>query len=247
LRTIYSRAWPAPVLLFFYTIDIILNKILITIQGRTLILYYQIKQGLERKGSGWANYIQVLPSSELARFNLKGLTAEMFCVNISDMVNIRGLYSGQVENERQIPVAKWEINYDEFLQLKSSVATQLSHQQIVSLLASMPGYIQETDGQYIEFEERVVSHELGGNAIDSGYRLTIMTEEIAGDISTHAYYYLDTHTPEGWQDSPPPPADYDPIRIALTNKLQAIREAGIEITQINDETDYAIVPNKKSN
>jgi hypothetical protein len=217
-----------------------LNKILITIQGRTLILHYQIKQGLERKGSGWANYIQVLPSSELARFNLKGLTPEMFCMNISDMVNIRGLYSGQVENERQLAVAKWEINYDEFLQLKSSVATQLSHPQIVSLLASMPGYIQETDNQYIEFEERVVSHELDGNATYSGYRLPLMTEEVEGDITTRAYYYLDNHTPEGWQDSLPPPADYEPIQAALANRLQGIRDAGVQITTVSDETDYAI-------
>jgi hypothetical protein len=217
-----------------------LNKILITIQGRTLILTYQIKQGLERKGSGWANYIQVLPSAELARFNLKGLTPEMFCVNISDMVNIRGLYSGQVENERQQAVAKWALNYDEFLQLRSSVATQLSHQQLVNLLASMPGYIQETDGQYIEFEERVVPHERDGNTTCSGYRLTLMTEEIEGDISTRAYYYLDTCKSEGWQETLPPQQDYEPIQIALAKTLQHISDAGVRITAVNDETDYAI-------
>lgn len=217
-----------------------MNKILITIQGRTLILSYQIKRGLERKDTGPANYIQVLPSAELARYNLKGLTPEMFCVNISDMVNIRGLYSGQVENERQQTVAKWALNYDEFLQLKRSVATQLSHQQLVNLLAPMPGYVQETDGQYIEFEERVVPHETGENAVYSGYRLTLMTEEIEGDISTQAYYYLDTCNREGWQETLPPQTDYETIQIALANKLQRIRDAGVRITTVSDETDYAI-------
>ena len=107
-------------------------------------MHYQVKQGQERKGTGWANYIQVFPSAELSRFNLKGLTPEMFCVNISDMVNIRGMYSGQVENEKQIPVAKWEINYDEYLQLKNTVTSRLSHKQIVNLLAAMSGYVGES-------------------------------------------------------------------------------------------------------
>ena len=116
-----------------------MNKILITIQGRTLILYYQIKRSLAHKSTGSANYIHVLPSAELTRFNLKGLTPEMFCVNIADMVNIRGLYTGQVENERQISVAKWEINYEEYLQIKNTLSSQLSHQKLVNLLAAMPG------------------------------------------------------------------------------------------------------------
>ena len=217
-----------------------MNKILITIQGRTLILYYQIKLGLERKGDGWSNYIEVLPTSELTRFNLKGLTPEMFCVNISDMVNIRSLYRGQVENERQIDVAKWELNYDEFLQLKSGVNTQLTHKQIVKILSSMPGYLQETDSQYIDFEERVVPHKTGADTAFSGYRLSIMTEDIEGHISSSAYYYLDTHKPEGWQDTPPPQSDYELVKIALTNKLQRIREAGVQILSLNDETDYAV-------
>jgi hypothetical protein len=224
----------------------ILNKILVTIQGRTLILTYQIKRGLERKDTGRANYIQILPSAELARYNLKGLTPEMFCVNISDMVNIRGLYSGQVENERQQAVAKWALNYDEFLQLRSSVATQLNHQQLVNLLASTPGYIHESDGQYIEFEERVVPHETGENATYSGYRLTLMTEEIEGDISTRAYYYLDTCNSEGWQETLPPPQAYEPIQIALANRIQSIRNAGVRLTTVSDETDYAIRADQES-
>lgn len=222
-----------------------LNKILITIQGRTLILYYQIKQGMERKGSGWTHYIQVIPSSDLARFNLKGLTPDMFCVNIADMVNIRSLYSGQVENERQVPVAKWEMNYEEYLQLKYSMLTQLTHQQIVGLIETIPGYVQETDNQYIEFEERVVSHETGGHSSYSGYRLTLMTEELEDTITTQAYYYLDTCTAKGWLECPPTAADYASIREAVTKKLEAIADAGINISQISDETDYAIVPDEK--
>jgi hypothetical protein len=217
-----------------------LKKILITIQGKTLILHYQVKHGLVRKGSGWASYIEVLPSSELARFDLKGLTPEMFCVNISDMVNIRGLLSGQVENERQVPVARWEINHDEYLDATSTQEAKLTHPQIVNLLASLPGYIQETDNQFIDFEENVIPHETGGPATFSGYRLTIVTEDIDDKVAPYAYYNLDTLTPEGWQGYPPPQADYEPIRTALENQLQSIREAGVQLTQVDDETDYAI-------
>lgn len=217
-----------------------MKKILITIQGKTLILHYQVKHGLVRKGSGWATYIQVLPSSELTRFDLKGLTPEMFCVNISDMVNIRALFSGQVENERQVPVARWDMNYEDYLHATSALAAKLTHLQIVDLLASLPGYIQETDNQFIDFEERVIPHKTGEHATFSGYRLTIVTEDIEDKVAPYAYYNLDTHTPEGWQGYPPPQADYEPIRIALANKLQAIREAGVPITQVDDETDYAI-------
>jgi hypothetical protein len=217
-----------------------LKKILITIQGKTLILHYQVKPGLVRKGSGWASYIQVLPSAELARFDLKGLTPEMFCVNISDMANIRGLFSGQVENERQVTVARWEINHEDYLQAISTQAAKLTHLQIVDLLASLPGYLQETDNQFIDFEESVVPHETGEPGTFSGYRLTIVTEDIEDKIAPYAYYNLDTHTPEGWQGYPPPQADYAPIRAALENKLQAIRESGVPLTQVDDETDYAI-------
>jgi hypothetical protein len=218
-----------------------LNKILITIQGRTLILHYQIQQVPAHNGAGRTNYIQVMPSAELSRFNLKGLTPEMFCINIADMVNIRSMYSGQVENERQIPVAKWSLNYEEFLQIKSSPVTQLTHKQIVKLLVSLPGYVQETDDQYIDFEERIVPHQTGDHTSFSGYRLTIMTEEIDGNIASHAYYYLDTCTPAGWQDIHPPKADHEAVRVALENKLQGIRECGVQLTQVKDETDYAIV------
>jgi len=213
-----------------------LNKILITIQGRTLILYYQVKRGSARN-----NYIEVSPSDELAKFDLKGLTPEMFCVNIADMVNIRGMFSGQVENERQIPVARWSMNREEYMQAASAPAENLTHLQIVDLLASVPGYIQETDNQYIDFEERVVPHETAGQSAFSGYRLTLATEEIEGSVSTYAYYSLDTRTPQGWQGTPPPQADFQAIRTALERKLQEIRDAGVQIVKAYDETDYALV------
>lgn len=217
-----------------------MKKILVTIQGKTLILHYQVKHGLVRKGSGWASYIQVLPSAELARFDLKGLTPEMFCVNISDMVNIRGLFSGQVENERQVPVARWETNHEDYLHATSNLAAKLTHRQVVDLLASLPDYLQETDDQFIDFEENVVPREAGEPAAFSGYRLTVVTEDIEDKAAPYAYYNLDTHTPEGWQGYPPPQADYEPIRTALASKLQAIGEAGVPLTQVDDETDYAI-------
>jgi len=224
-----------------------LNKLLITIQSRTLILYYQIRQKPADMGGSRAQYIAVLPSAELDRFNLKGLTPEMFCVNIADMVNIRGLYSGQVENERQVPVAKWEMNYDEYLELKNNAATPLTHSEIVNLLAALPGYVQETDDQYIEFEERVVPHQTGDHTTFSGYRLSVMTEEIEDQITTSAFYYLDTCTAAGWQGYPPPRADFEAIQIALKHTLDAISAAGVDLLQVSDETDYAIVGDGQSN
>jgi hypothetical protein len=218
-----------------------LNKILITIQGRTLILYYQVKHGLAPRGAGRTGYIEVLPSDELAKFDLKGLTPEMFCVNISDMVNIRGLFAGQVENERQIPVARWVLNHEEYyLQMTSAPVQNLTHLQIVGLLAPLPGYVQETGDQYIDFEENVVPHRDGERTTFSGYRLSIATEDIEGNVSSSAYYSLDTRTPQGWQGTPPPQADYETIRIALANKLQAIRDAGVQLVEVYDETDYAL-------
>ena len=206
-----------------------------------MILYYQIRQRIAEKGSLRAQYIAVLPAPELDRFNLKGLTPEMFCVNIADMVNLRGQYSGQVENERQIPVAKWHMDYDEFLQLKNTVAAPLTHDITVGLLAPLDGYLAESDNQYIEFEERVICRETGIETTGSGYRLTIMTEEIEDEVNTSAFYYLDTFDNSGWLGYPPAQAELDTIQSALNNKIEAIREAGVDLVQIFDETDYAIV------
>lgn len=218
-----------------------MNKLLITIQGRTLILYYQIRRRVADNGALGAQYIAVLPAPELDRFNLKGLTPEMFCVNIADMVNIRGQYSGQVENERQLPVAKWHMDYDEFLQLKNTITVPLTHAMTVSLLASLDGYMAEADNQYIEFEERVIYRKTGDGTTGSGYRLTIMTEEIEDEVNTSAFYYLDTFDSSGWSGYPPPHVELDTIQSALNNKLEAIRLAGVALAQVSDETDYAIV------
>lgn len=209
-------------------------------QGKTLILQYQVRPALVRNGSGWTSYISVLPCAELSRFDLKGLSPEMFCVNISDMVNIRGQFSGIVENERQLPVARWEMNRDDYLAATGRLAAKLSHPQIVGLLASLPGYIQEADGQFIDFEEYVVPHPGTEDNASSGYRLTIVTDDIGDKLAPYAHYSLDVHTPPGWQGCPPPPAHHEAVRNALANKLQAIDEAGVQLTQLYDETDYAI-------
>jgi hypothetical protein len=211
------------------------KKILITIQGKTLILQYQVKPGLMRKGVGWMPYIQVLPSWELARFNLRGLTADMFCVNISDMVNVRGLLSGVVENERQQPVARWEIDQDDY---RNALSIRLTHAHIVDLLAGLPGYVEEVDEEFVEFEARVVPYAAGGTA--SGYRLTIVTQDIGDKVAPYAYYHLDTHNADGWQGYPPPVAQREIIRDALAGQLQAIGDAGVQLTHVYDATDYAI-------
>ena len=217
-----------------------MKKILISIQGKTLILQYQVRPALVRNGAGWTSYISVLPSAELSRFDLKGLTPEMFCVNLSDMVNIRALYSGIVENERQIPVARWSMNQDDYHNAISKESAKLTHLQIVSLLAALPGYAQESDGQFIDFEESVIPHAAAENSEASGYRITVVTDDIGDKIAPYAYYSLDVHTAEGWQGYPPPPEDQESVRDALTNKLQAIRDAGVQLTQVYDETDYAL-------
>ncbi len=222
--------------------EINLKKIVVTIEGKTVILQYQVKPGSARKGLGWETYIEVLPSPELSRFNLRGLTPETFCVNISDMVNVRGLFSSAVENEQQIPVARWKMNHDDYLKAISNLKVKLSHLQMVNLLESLPGFVQEADSQFIDFEERVVphAHEEQPEAITySGYRLTIVTDDMGDKLAPYAFYNLDTHTAEEWQGYPPPPAHHETVRMALETKLQLIGEAGVPVTQIYDETDYA--------
>lgn len=217
-----------------------MKKILISIQGKTLILHYQVRQAPPRSGSGRANYIAVLPSTELSRFNLKGLTPDMFCVNISDAANNRGLLSGTVENEQQIAVARWEIDEEDYRQAISDSAVHLTHLQIVNLLESLPQYVQQADGQFIDFEARVVPHADGGTAAFSGFRLTIVTEDIGDKTAPYAYFNLDVHTADEWQGYPPPQADFEPVKAALAGTLQAISAAGVRLTQVYDESDYAI-------
>lgn len=220
--------------------EFIVNKILITIQGRNLILYYQIKQSLPSIEATLARYLHVSPTAELANFDLKGLTPEMFCVNIADMVNIQHLFEGQVENERQIPVARWKLNREEYLQAIHAPLKNLPHEKIVTLLAPLPGYQRETGNQYIDFEEQVVVHQTSESEHVGGYRLTIATEDVEGHFSTDAYYSLDTYTSQEWQNIPPPQKDHERIRDALNNTLQVIRNSGVEIGRVYDETDYVL-------
>lgn len=221
-------------------LHIILNKILITIQGKTLILYYRINRGLTRKNTALPVYIEVLPSDELSRFNLRGLSPEMFCVNIADMVNMRGLFAGVVENERQEPVARWTMSEEEYRELTSLPVAKLTHPQLVSLLSSFNEYVQETDHQYIDFEADIISHSKGEQIVYSGYRLTLVTENFEGEISSYAYFNLDTRTAEGWQGILPPQTDHKAILSALDKQLQAIRKIGVQLAKVHDETDYAL-------
>lgn len=190
-----------------------------------------------RQGVGWTPYIEVLPVAELSRFNLRGLTPEMFCVNISDMVNVRGLLSGVVENELQLPVARWEINQDDY---QRAINIKLTHTQILDLLISLPAYVEEVDDEFIEFEERVIQNTLADEPTSFGYRLTIVTADIGDKIAPYAYYNLDTHTEDSWQGYPAPVNQHELIRNALATQLQAISDAGVQLTQVYDATDYAV-------
>ena len=205
-----------------------------------MILTYQAKHGLARRNASLPAYIEVLPSDELARFDLKGLTPEMFCVNIADMVNGRGMFSGEVENEKQVVIARWSMNKEEYLEASRIPLSKLTHMQIASLLALFPAYIQEMDNHYIDFAERVVPHASLEHNRYSGYRFTIVTEEIEDDISSYAYYTLDTCVNDTWQDNLPPQTDFVAIRNAVDKLLQAIHEAGVQLSEVRDETDYAV-------
>jgi hypothetical protein len=218
-----------------------LNKILVTIQGKTLILYYQIKFALSHANLKLSAYIYILPPDDLSRFDLKGLTPEMFCVNIADMVNMRGVFRGKVENEKQMPVARWEMNREEYLEASRQPLANLTHLQIVQILANMPDYVRESDDQYIDFEECIITHTDVNNSVCSGYQLTIMTENIDGDIQSRAYFKLNKYSEGKWLESIPASTDFAAIHSAVNKKLQAIMEAGVKISSVQDETDYALI------
>ena len=138
------------------------------------------------------------------------------------MVNMRGLYSGVVENERQLPVARWSMNRDEYLEVTKAQAKKLTHQQIVALLSLLPNFARETENHYIDFEECVISHINEDKPTHSGYRLTIVTEETETGINSYAYFTFDSYTPEGWQGTLPPQLDYPALHLALNSKFQSI-------------------------
>ena len=214
-----------------------MQKILIYIQGNTLILTYQVKSGLVRNGSGWEPYIQVQPSPELSRFDLRGLTPDMFCTNIADTVNVRGKLSGIVENEQQLPVAQWKIDRGDYRQALS--ACTLNHRQIVALLEMLPDYVTESDDEFIEFESVLAPRT--NKAYASGYRLTVVTQNIGERIAPYASYNLDTFADGAWQAIAPPAVDHADLRALVEIRLNSIIDAGVPLTQVYDATDYSQV------
>ncbi|MHB8849201.1 MAG: hypothetical protein ACYC43_12280 [Burkholderiales bacterium] len=211
-----------------------MQKILVRIQSNTLILTYQVKSGLVRKGSGWEPYIQVLSSSELSRFDLRGLSPDMFCTNIADTVNVRGKLSGVVENEQQLPVAHWKIDREDYRQTLSTCT--LNHRQMVALLDSLPDYVSESDEEFIEFETVLAPR--NGNSFSGGYRLTVVTRNIGARIAPYAIYNLDTFKDGEWQAIAPPAEDQADLRALLDIRLNSIIDTGVPLTQADDVTDY---------
>lgn len=214
------------------------QKILVHIQGNTLILTYQVKSGLVRKGAGWEPYIRVLPSSELSRFDLRGLSPDMFCTNIADTVNVRGQLAGVVENEQQLPVAQWKIDREDYRQALSSCT--LNHQQMVALLDSLPDYVTESDDEFIEFESVLAPR--NGNSYSCGYRLTVVTRNIGARVAPYAIYNLDTFKDGEWQAIAPSADDRAELRARLEIRLNSITDAGVPLTHAYDVTDYTPPP-----
>lgn len=218
-----------------------LNKIAIFLQGRPLILHYQVRQS----APGLPAYIEVIPSADLLEFDLKGLTPDMFCVNIADMVNLRKTFAGTVENEKQIAVAHWAINHEEYLDAIQRPTITLTHQQIAARLAAIPGFAQalelaHTSGeQYVDFEVCLSRSGDGKTAVSCGYKLTIISELTDGMLQSRAYYYLDTCSESGWLDKIPPLNEHPALRQAIEQKLTEIRQAGIILQSVEDHTDYA--------
>lgn len=205
-----------------------------------MILYYQIKYGKTHSASKLSPYITVNPVEALSNFDLKGLSPEMFCMNLADMVNMQGLFKGNIENEHQSPVAHWTMSQDEYLEAIRQTGKTLSHQQIVPILSSMPDYVRESNNQYIDFEACAITHAKSDNKTCSGYKLTIMTEDLDGEIHSYAYFNFDTRSEAGWLNLIPPSSEIEELQNAVNRKLQSIKEAGVEIARIYDETDYVL-------
>jgi hypothetical protein len=216
-----------------------MQKILISIAGKTCILRYHILPGGSRDGLSWDAYIAVQPSAELARFNLKGLTPAMFCVNIADAVNTHHACAGVVENERQQAVARWQLDELDYGRALRAGVNPPGHAAVVHALKQLPGYVQAIDGQCLDFEAVVVPDA----PLASGYQLSVVTEDVGERRAPFAFYSLDTHDATGWRGYPPPQAHLPPVRAALDAQLRAIAEAGIQLTQVIDETDYIIALN----
>ncbi|NOT17624.1 MAG: hypothetical protein HOP20_06100 [Sulfuriferula sp.] len=204
-----------------------MNKVLIRILGKTLILPFRVQ--LAQIGGAYKPYLRILDTAELARFNLRGLTPEMFCVNIADQVNMRGLLSGVVENEQQIAVARWLIDADEY---QAALQIKPDHYYWQARLAQLDGYIASLDDEFIEFEMRAV-------VADYGVRLTVVTANIGDKIAPYLCYQFDTYRADEWQGIAPAEGFLATLRDHLAQMLHAIANAGVVLTAIIDETDYA--------
>lgn len=211
-----------------------MQKIVVTLAGKTCILRYEIKPGGERDGLTWDAYIAVLPTPELARFNLKGLSPAMFCVNIADTVNTHQVFACVVENEQQIPVARWRMSEDDYRLALRTHAPVLSHAALVQALKAVPGHVQ-SDAPYVDFAAVVVD--------GSGYQLSVVSEAMGERRAPFVFYTLDTQVDGSWSGYPPPQAHLPQLRAALDAQLRAIVAADVALTQVYDETDYVIALN----
>jgi hypothetical protein len=211
-----------------------LNKVLIRILGKTLILPFQVRLSAARSTVAALSYIQIFPTADLARFNLRGLTPEMFCVNIADQVNVRGFLSGTVENEQQILVAQWLIDEDEY---RAALQVKPDHAYWLARLAQINGYLPSHDEEFIEIEHRV-------DGIH-GYRLTVVTADIGDKVAPYASYQFDSYQAHEWQGLVPDDQYLSELRQHLADTLQNIAQEGVKLTAVFDETDYAGVAHEQ--
>lgn len=123
----------------------------------------------------------------------------------------------------------------------------LTEQQIETFsekLTALPHY-ERAHYPYIEFDEAVVCHDASlpkNDRIYSKYRLRVVMESDGGCAAPWAYYVLSLDTPNGWSGEEVqkiPEEDYVPVMSALHATLQSIRDAGINLTGVFDQSPYA--------
>ncbi|BBP01437.1 hypothetical protein SFSGTM_21450 [Sulfuriferula nivalis] len=207
---------------------------LVRILGKTLILPFQMRLSTARSAIAALPYVQIFPTADLARFNLRGLTPEMFCVNIADQINVRGLLSGTVENEQQILVAQWLIDEDEY---RAALQVKPDHAYWVARLAQIHGYLPTLDEEFVEIEQLVDGVH--------GYRLTVVTADIGDKIAPYASYQFDSYQAHEWLGLVPDNQYLSELRLHLADTLQNIAQAGVKLTAVFDETDYAGVAHEQ--
>lgn len=204
-----------------------LNNVLIRIAGKTLILPFQVLLGQLRLDAQYQPYIRVSATADLARFNLRGLTPEMFCVNITDQVNVRGFLSGTVENEQQVPVAQWLIDAEEY---HAALQVRPNHDYWVARLVQLDGYVAAEE-EFIEFGVRLTGKKYG-------YQLTVVTADIGDKVAPYASYQFDSFDENEWLGIAPDARYLPELRQQLAKTLQTITDAGVKLTAVFDETDY---------